>query len=641
MCGLVGLASPVGTRVCVEPRTLEAMRDRLAHRGPDGAGLWQAEHVVLGHRRLAVVAPGPGGHQPMESADGRHILVYNGELYNDPDLRTELGATQAWEPGHEHPADSDARTVLRVLAASADLAEPSAALTKLRGMYALAWYDRQRQQLTLARDPLGIKPLYLWRGLSPDGTAHVAFASELPALLALPMVPARPDWATISAYLTTIRTTLGSRTLLDGITTLLPGEWVTLDLGRRPAPGGLIRERRGTTPLPRIELTTRDQSAFIARVREEVADSINRHLRSDVPLCALLSGGLDSTIVCAEARRHVATLETYCAGARGSGEKQLEDAGGAIVLRPAAARERSPDFEMARLASGALGTRHTEVDISRETFLDRWEWMVGRLGAPLSTPNEVAIHEVSLALRGRGHVVALSGEGADELFGGYDRLLGDAAGWAQRGDHDGQAGVRLLDAAAWVPRASKPGLLRPALWELVEHDAPLVETYRDDAAACLNDAHEAGWGGAEATMQGVLRHQRRVNLAGLLARLDTATMLAGVEGRTPLADARVAALGEMLPMGLKFIPGGGTKIALRRAFAGVVPEQVLARPKASFPLPFQAWMAEATNVLESSDLVESVFEAGAIDLVRADPGRSWNLAWPMLNLALWGRAMRW
>lgn len=629
MCGIAGVATVVGRGLSVERAGVVAMRDRLAHRGPDGQGLWWGGHVALGHRRLAVVGLGEGGAQPMESACGGHVLVYNGELYNDGAIRADLER----EGSGSGRTGTDTETVLRALACWGEREGAGGAMGRLRGMYALAWYDRARRVLTLGRDPLGIKPLVWWRGAVPGGGEEVVFASEVAAVLAHPHVRALPDWTVTSAYLTTIRTTLGSRTMFEGVRTLQPGEWIEFDLS-----GERIVERSGAIGVGAWGCGGTGLTG-VDRTREVVGESVRLHLRSDVPLCALLSGGLDSTIVCAEARRHVGALHSYCAGASA--------AVGGPAIGPGAAL--SPDFSFARLAAERLGTTHREAEVTRGGFGERWEWMVSRLGVPLSTPNEVAIYEVSASLRGAGHVVALSGEGADELFGGYDRLLAAASAWVAGGGGAEEGGRFAMESAAWVPLGSKEGFLRPVVWEAVEHDAAVVETYRDVFGACVGDAAGDGWMGSEGLMQAFLRMQRRVNLSGLLARLDGATMLAGVEGRTPLADVGVARLAEQLPMELKFVPGEArpasvghrTKIALRTAFADLVPPEILAREKASFPLPFQAWLEDRVGVLEGSGITESLFEPGAINLVRGSPSRAWGLAWPMLNLAMWGRRWGW
>ncbi|MBX3364145.1 MAG: asparagine synthase (glutamine-hydrolyzing) [Phycisphaeraceae bacterium] len=597
MCGITGVAVCRGHDVGVSDADVARMRDAMAHRGPDGAGLWRGEHVVLGHRRLAVVDVSSAGSQPMESRDGRFVLVYNGELYNDAELRRELSAE-----GVVFRSSCDTETVLESIARWW-----RDGVWRLRGMYALACYDVRRRMLLLARDPLGIKPLVTWQG-ARGGTVEFAFASELPALLKHPRVERTPNLRTLSAYMTTIRTTLGAMTLYEGVLALRPGECVEVDLsGDAPEYVSFDwwREHR----------PVRGGGADAAgRVREVVEDSIRRHLRADVPTCALLSGGLDSTIVCSVAKASLGELRTYCAGARDEGE--------------------APDFTYARLVAGMLGTTHTEAPVTRELFLERWRELVRRLGRPLSTPNEVAIHEVSERIRADGCVVTLSGEGADELFGGYDQSLRAAAKFV-REQPRGDGGAFEYASAAWAGLDAKRLLFRSEVWDAVGRDESAVELYRREFGMCLDragDAHQAH-----------LMMQRRVNLTGLLERLDGATMLASVEGRTPLADLEVALCAESLPMEEKFVEGEGgaaaqTKRVLRRAFSREVPEAVLARPKASFPLPFQGWVGGMAEVIRGSGLLSALFRPSAIETVADAPEEFWHLAWPMANLALWGES---
>jgi asparagine synthase (glutamine-hydrolysing) len=505
MCGLIGVVAARGEGLAFTREHLEHARDRMAFRGPDGAGLWEGDGAMLAHRRLAVVDLSPGAAQPM--TDGRFVLVYNGELYNDAELRRELA-----RDGTAFATRSDTETILRALA----LWGP-AGLSRLRGMYALALWDTRERTLLLARDPLGIKPLY-YRVI--DG--HVAFGSQAAVLAGIADAPARPDMGVVSSYLTTIRTTLGDRTLFEGVRTLRAGQCLCFDLSR----GRPVSLRVSTSTLsPRWSVP-----GPASAVRDVVIESVRRHLRSDVPLCCLLSGGLDSAIVASIARREAGALHTYCAGAP---DAPAEFGG-------------SEDFRYARLVADRIGSQHTDEFVTRELFQARWPEMVASLGQPLSTPNEVAINEVSRRLRADGHKVALSGEGADELFGGYEapmraamefeaaRSTSDAAAWFSL------AGRFQLDSNAWVGVAEKESLFLPGAWAGLERDAALTAFYEAEFA------HAADGAGDPPAAH--LRFHRRVNLAGLLARLDTATMLGEVEGRTPLADAEVAGLAESLPM---------------------------------------------------------------------------------------------
>ncbi len=565
----------------------------MSRRGPDDAGVWDGGHVILAHRRLAVVDVSQAGHQPMLWPRGDAAMVYNGELYNDADLRDQLRA------GHEFRSHSDTETVLAALRAHG-----LAALASLRGMFAIGYFDAASQTLLLARDPLGIKPLY-WRRIGGE----VAFASSPAVLAAIPGTPAKPDWAVVSAYLTTIRNTLGERTLFDGIRTVLPGQAITFDLSRAALP-----ETRTEIPWPRPENIP---------IREAIEQSVRSHLRADVPTCCLLSGGLDSSIVCRVAKNAApqTPLRTYASGA---------------------VTDQRDDLWHANLVADSLGSEHTQAPVTRELFSQRWPWMVSQLGLPLSTPNEVAINEVARRLRAQGCVVALSGEGADELFGGYEGPLSAAASfvrgtWATQEPHsprDGRdGGIFQLHEAAWMPLSAKPAVLSARVWRGIEGDSALIDFYRAEFERLRCDDE----------LSTHLRFMRRINLAGLLSRLDTATMLEGVEGRTPFADIAIAALAESMPMTEKFDPAGQeprrTKICLRRAFGNDLPREVVARPKASFPLPFDGWLEDNASALRESAWCAEVFTQAAVHTVASRPGELWRLAWPMINLALWAR--RW
>ncbi len=598
------MATPLGSRPSPTRGTLARMRDAMAHRGPDGAGEWvsRSGHVRLAHRRLAVLDPSPAGAQPfMLERLGRvlGVLVYNGELYNDRDLRESLARAHG-ASFHTH-CDTETLAVLLAL-------EGARALSRLRGMYAFAWYDVERETLLLARDPLGMKPLYWWE--SPSASQReIAFASEIRPLLMHPGVSTQPDLVTVSSYLTTIRTTLGARTMYRDIRTLDPGDWIEFDLRDER-----LRERRGRTTVGDVvSLGVRDPSD----VRAVLTESITRHLRSDVAMCSLLSGGLDSTILAAVSRRQMSDLWTYCSGV------------------PATSESEQGDLEYAREAAGALHTRHTEAPVSRELFLERWKFLIDAARVPLSTPNEVAINEVARVLRSQGCVVTLSGEGADELFAGYEAPMNSAASFVSRqpGASPRECALFQLTDAAWAPLESKLALLNRGAWRAIEHDQALIEAYTESFAAVQAERDDE-------PLQAHLRFSRRVNLAGLLLRLDSATMRESVEGRTPFADAVVAALAESLPMREKFVPATSTeqaqtKIALRSAFSDMVPASILHRPKASFPLPFAEWIGAMTPTLHTSAFARELFTPAALHLVARQPNRLWRLAWPMINLAMW------
>jgi asparagine synthase (glutamine-hydrolysing) len=580
----------------------------MAHRGPDDAGLTRFDQAVLAHRRLSVIDPSSNGRQPMTSADGRFTLVYNGMLYNDLDVRRELSARGFPRDGFRTACDTE--TVLAAFECWA-----TDALTHLRGMFALALWDERERLLTLARDPLGVKPLYFWAG-----SKELLFASEPGPIVRSPLVGAAPNLAMVSAYLTTIRTVLGNDTLFQGVHAVAPGQLAQCSFN---GPSPVIRLVDWFTPGESEAGEAAEEEVF-ERVREGVTESTLLHLRSDVPTCSLLSGGLDSTIVASLAKERLPSLRTFCAGSACDGDDN--------------------DLSCARRASAALGTRHSEALIDEERFARDWAWMVETLGAPLSTPNEVAIHAVARRLRDDGCVVTVSGEGADELFAGYGPPMVAAAQFIERGV--GSGGRFQLESNAWIPTQAKAAILREEVWSTLDADAGLRSMYEQTFERCAREAGEDA-----DPLEAHLRFHQRVNLAGLLQRLDTATMLTGVEGRTPYADAVVAGIAARTPMRCKFmaaapagvggrVEAGGetvqTKIALRRAFADRVPSFVVDRAKASFPLPFERWLHRASDRLRASQFARAIFTEAAVETIAAAPNQHWRLAWPMINLALWG-----
>jgi len=608
MCGILAIATRAGLPLDVTDAQAIAMRDRLAHRGPDDATVKRYHSAILAHRRLSVIDPTPAGRQPMTTPDGRFALVYNGELYNDADLRTELG-----REGARFRSACDTETVLAALAAWG-----SAAIDRMRGMYALALLDTHEQTLTLARDPMGVKPLYLWSG-RVGSQAQVIVASEIPAILAHPQVSAKPDLQGVSAYLTSIRTVTRERTLFEGVRAVRPGERITIDLRSdtlSESSHDLWDHLSSFTPGPGAD------------IREELAESVRLHLRADVPACCLLSGGLDSSAIVALASEHAPAMRTYCAGA--PSEPGVTD-----------------DLAAARLVAQHLGVTHTEAPISRELFQERWPDMISRQGVPLSTPNEVAINEVARTLRAQGHVVALSGEGADELLGGYEVPMLQAWEHACGAPHmpTDPAMFHIL-ANAWIPPNAKTGVLNNPALRAIESDHVLTEAYRQEFASTerLRPRGMPRESERESRLQDHLRFHRRMNLTNLLRRLDSATMLESVESRTPFADAHLAGFCERLPMSSKYTPPEGaaparTKHALREAFATDLPESIVSRPKASFPIPFQGWMSEHAPAVERSSLARELFTDAARAVVTNQPEQAWHMAWPMINIALWGE--RW
>ena len=365
-------------------------------------------------------------------------------------------------------------------------------------------------------------------------------------------------------------------------------------------------------------IATRDinEPSVESSCRDVLSESVRRHLRTDVPLCAMLSGGLDSSAICSIAADELPSLSTYAAG---SDERTPQ------------AMAQTDDVEMAGRMASHLGTEHAAVRLNEQLFVRTWASMVGVLGVPLSTPNETAIHLICSAMKAAGCSVALSGEGADELLGGYESPMASAVAHIQAGNTD--PGLFQLTSNAWCPLDIKQQVLTPAVRADAEGDAHLLAHYRGMAGTCAARTTNA--------FAAHLQFHRRVNLTGLLGRLDSASMLASVEGRVPFADTVVASWAENLPMSERYDDSSAwrTKIALRQAFATTLPREVVERPKASFPLPFQEWMGAAASRLEDMPWIAEVISPEALLLVGQMPSVHWRLAWPVMNLALWGE--RW
>ncbi|MGB0722242.1 MAG: asparagine synthase (glutamine-hydrolyzing) [Gammaproteobacteria bacterium] len=593
MCGFVGIATTVGRPLSLSDEKVKWMRDLLVHRGVDDAGLWRAGHVAFGHRRLAIV-DAAHGRQPwiVDDGDAVGVLNYNGQLYNWLALREQLRAE-----GVVFRTDSDTEVVAWALKRWG-----TAALARFRGMFALAWYDAAAETLLLARDPMGIKPLYYARASVGGGGRELVFGSEPMGVLGHPSLSMQPDWVTVSAYLTTIRTTLGRRTLFEGLSTLLPGEYQVWDL-RADTLSGISAE----IPPPSMDVAE-DYVEAMAQLSHLMRESVDLHLMGDADPAAFLSGGLDSAIITRLAADRIDPLHTYAA----------------------ASGDESGDARFSRLMATELDTRHTLLEVRPEEFREVWGGMISALGVPLGTPNEVAIFGLSLAASGSGKVI-LSGEGADELFGGYGPPLNRFARYLA--DHPAPTGEGLvaeyLDSVTWVGPQQKTLLLAPEVWAAAEGDQPL----RDAVRAALIPAD-----GRPADLRTFLDAQRRFNLTGLLGRLDTATMLANIEGRTPFADAHVAAFAERLPMDFLFRPGdaeGRTKRILREAFATRLPESVVRRPKASFPLPFQGWLNDQRHWLSDLPVAHDVFRRTLLRELALAPADNWLLAWPLMNISYW------
>lgn len=611
MCGILGIVSGVNRALSVNEKTIVRMRDLMTHRGPDGKGLWMNHHVALAHRRLSVIDL-KHGQQPYHlgalGSSDHQVLSFNGEIYNHRALRTEMQTM-----GIQFDTQSDTETLAKAWACwGAD------ALPKLRGMFAFAIYEAKFQRVTLVRDPMGIKPLY-YAAIHTSQGSEAVFASEPLPVVSHPSISVQPDWATVSSYLTTLRTTLGRRSMYQGVNVLQPGELVEIDLsGETP----VLTCRSWYKGKSDSEILTLEEA--IEETHTVVTQSIDSHLLSDVGSASLLSGGIDSTIITARTLDHSPNLKTWCTGT-------ISDS---VAASNGLLGDIPGDVEHAMLAAHTLGSDHQTVPLNHNQFNELWPWIVKQTGLPLSTPNQVSIYQVSKSLSGHAKV-ALSGEGADEIFAGYDKQLMPFANYlhsAQQAGHQGQTPLDFyLHMTSWVPLQLKGNILNSDVMQQANQDYWLIKELQN-----IFGSHNPEQYGLAHMMMA----QRKFNLTGLLERLDSSTMLASVEGRTPFADIRVSEFADQMPMNYHFamndtLDAVTSKQLLRRAFANKVPEHVLRRPKASFPVPFQCWMEKQGQTMLKSSLAKDVFHHDAMGLVGQQTSGQWASAWPMINISIW------
>lgn len=595
MCGITGIIACADRSPSGDEASRARMRDRLRHRGPDGAGDWADASAWMGHRRLAIMDPAHGREPFVLDSDGhRTVVVFNGELLNHRDLRVRLE-----REGVVFTTDCDAET-----AAAAVHRWGEAALDRFRGMFAIAWYRPRERVLRLARDPFGVIPL-LWASVPAHGD-EIVFASEMGPILEHPGFVRRVDPITLSGYLSTIRITLGTRTMVDGVRTVRPGGLVTIDC-RESRPR--IDDRCWWRP-PRASGGVTGPAAD-QLIRGAVVETLEAHLQSDVELCGLLSGGIDSAVLSTLTQARVDPLRTFTAlGGDGTSD---------------------PDREAAAMMANRLGTRQVEVEVAEalESPVARWRRMVRSMGVPLGTPNEIAINALAEAVASARVKVAIGGEGADEILGGYEpilRLVEQIAG-ADPGPE--VAAATLLESASWIAPGAKASVLEARWADAIDHDAALIGELGSAIAA----------GGSAAEPRSYLHWLQTVNLPGLLGRLNAACMLASVEARPPFADRRFAEAVAQIETADLFGPEADgtfrTKTALRRGFADLLPPEILARPKASFPTPFAPWAAAMLADPSISDAIRPLVRPEVSSRLEEDPAAHPLQAWPLANLGVW------
>jgi len=633
-------------------RTVAAIAEAQRHRGPDGAATWESpgQEVVFGHRRLAVLDLTPAGAQPMVDPATGCAITFNGEIYNFRPLRAELQAL-----GETFSSSCDTEVILKAWSRWGP-----GALGRLRGIFAFALWDPRTRAVHLARDPLGVKPLYWTVVRDPGGGEEIVlFASEVRALLAAGAVPARVDAAGVASYLWQ-GFVVGPRTIVDGVNLLPAATVLTID----GSPRGNRRAAATYWSLPAAgaRATSPDD------LRAEVARSVEMQLEADVPLGVFLSGGVDSSAVGAlAARARPGQIHTFTVGFDVPG---YDESG------------------HARRVAGALGTRHSASVLTEETFCRQLDDAFAAVDQP--TFDGLNTYFVSRAAREAGMTVALAGTGGDELFGGYPSfsrvpaLLGAGArlglgggGILGRAVAGGVAmGARAAHRLAWDVLGIAPPQAR---WgkaaDLARASGDALGLYqvgyalftRDTQAALAAHAVRSAQNAQDHGLPGEVAEEWRRRIASCEARqavsalelasfagerllrdTDTASMAVGLEVRVPLLDHVLAETAAGIDPGRRFSPCG-RKQALRDAALGGLDPGLFDRPKSGFVLPIDAWArrrlrGEMDDVFADDGLARRAGLRGEAvrtvwrSFTRGRPGLYWSRPWSLFVLMKWCRA---
>ncbi len=625
MCGICGIFYRERARR-VERDTLAEMNQRIVHRGPDDDGFFVEGNAGLAMRRLSIIDI-KTGHQPISNEDENLWIVYNGELYNHQELRKDLEAR-----GHRYRTKSDTETIVHLFE------EYGRDCVKyLRGMYAFAIWDRRKRELFIARDRLGIKPLYYYY----DGKT-LLFASEIKAILAHPGVNAEFNRATLAEYLA-FGYIPEPETMYAGIRKLLPGH--TLELGE----SGELRITQYWDLVPHAGDGSHSRQHYVDRYRAMLEDCVSSHLMSDVPLGVFLSGGLDSSAVAAlttKIRRE--PIETFAVG---YGE------------------EAYSELPFARAVAKHIASQHHEVRLSREEFFQALPRLIWHEDEPIVWPSSVSLYFVARLARERVTVV-LTGEGSDETLAGYTRYA-----WTLKNSRMDQAYRMLVPGFGreWVRRGIHAGPLSGELHRKLEHtflvrdSASWPSFYFDnfysafsgteqerlltpEARAICGDAYAGSmqyWNASSGDMlHRMLYTDIKTYLVELLMKQDQMSMAASIESRVPFLDHELVEFTASIPAKYE-TKGLAGKFILKSAVEDLLPREVVYRQKMGFPTPWAYWLAGPQLdqleqlLLEPRTRERGYFDSEAVQRLfaehRAGSRDHGNRIWRLLNLELWER----
>lgn len=640
MCGIAGILNFDEMSKISETILLE-MINTMVHRGPDDLGYYSKKNVGLAHRRLSIIDL-KSGNQPICNENGNIWIVFNGEIYNFVELRNELE-----KKGHKFRTNSDTEVIIHSYEEyGVDC------LKKFNGMFAFAIYDETSKRIFLARDRLGVKPLFY-----NVTNKRFIFASEIKALLKHPEVERKANLLAISSYLS-FRYVLGRETMFQDIYALLPGYFLISD--------GEKFEEKQYWELPVLEhKEDYGEEYYLDRLKCLLKRSIEMRMRSDVPLGAFLSGGLDSSILVAlMSEIQNVPVKTYSIGF---------------------CEEGFNEFEYVKLITEKFKTSHTEFMLDPKKYIDLLPTLIKFKDAPLSVPNEVALFELSKKLR--EHItVVLSGEGADELFGGYGRIFRSPFDYERlklierNPDLLNEKAKNILinslnkkyksldfkDELAhfltvynWMTLEEKKEIFTAKMNSIIGNDEHITDQFEHNFEKIKDLNHYDKY----------LWIFEKMHLPGLLMRLDTTTMAASVESRVPFVDDHeLVEFAFSLPFDYKIRWKSllhqamasllnsdeisencdTTKYLLKEAFKGKIPRRIIHRKKVGFPVPLHIWFgSEFHEYAEKILLDQRVKDRGIFNTKKledwlndVDNFKSHKFGlkiWMLINVELWFR----
>jgi asparagine synthase (glutamine-hydrolysing) len=624
MCGINGIAFSSGSKKRISEAVLQRMRDCIFHRGPDDGGIFVDENIGFGHRRLSIVDVAHGA-QPMFNEDNSKVIIYNGEVYNHADYRSELEAK-----GHVYQTHCDTETILHLYEEYGEKC-----VEKLRGMFAFAIWDRREKTLFIARDRLGVKPLYYVY----DREGNLFFGSEIKTVLEAGAIKAELNYNALPDQFANHGTSY-DETLFVGVKRLLPGHFLIWRDGK-------LRIEKYWDVLFEPKHAEKSDAEFVDEWRELFKKSVKLRLMADVPLGMFLSGGIDSSAICAMMAEMVnEPIKTFSVGFK---------------------EREANEFEYARIVSKAFNTEHHEITITPEQFFAELPNLVWHEDEPLGFIASVPLYFVSKLAQKHVKVV-LTGEGSDEILAGYGRYA-KTLQLLNYGEKYETFAPSFLRQVVKSSVSSLPGSLNKKLSRtFLTRDADIENLFFDNFAVFpgamqmklfseetkariaesnpyLHQNRMIEESDAESLLDQLLYADTKTYLHELLMKQDQMSMAASIESRVPFLDHKLVEYTAKLPERMK-LRGRETKWILREAMKGILPEEILTRSKMGFPVPVGNWFRNEYKhiideyVTNERSLSRRIFNADYVRELVAKHNAGENhdeRLWFLVNFEIWQR----